>query len=220
MHERGSVSLVMAAVVAVAGLLAALVATLAGAAAARVRAQSAADGAALAAAQELIRPSGRSPEEVASAYAVRNGARLRSCRCSLGGSDVQVEVSVAFPLAGMDGTARASARAVATRPDGSAGLQPAFAASLSCLFSRVPGLRVISGYRTYEEQARLHRTRPHLAAPPGHSNHERGLAADLGFVSAGVRSHAHALAASCGLAFPVPHEPWHIEPMERGPPTA
>jgi LAS superfamily LD-carboxypeptidase LdcB len=87
-----------------------------------------------------------------------------------------------------------------------------FAARLSCLIDRVAGLSIVSGFRTRAEQAALHRLKPHLAAPPGHSNHERGLAADLGFASDAARRAAHGRAASCGLEFPMSWEPWHVEP--------
>lgn len=46
-------------------------------------------------------------------------------------------------------------------------------------------------------------------APPGHSNHEKGLAADL----AGDLALAHQLAGQFGLYFPMPWEEWHIEIM-------
>lgn len=72
--------------------------------------------------------------------------------------------------------------------------------------------RVGSGYRSHAEQARLHRARPGLAARPGHSNHERGLAADLSCTGNGLHwMHAHA--GALGLIFPMAYEPWHIEPV-------
>lgn len=49
-------------------------------------------------------------------------------------------------------------------------------------------------------------------ALPGSSNHQRGLAADLGYGSDAARSWAHANAANYGLHFRLDHEPWHIEP--------
>jgi hypothetical protein len=197
-----------------AGILAAFGADVARASAARGRAQAVADAAALAAAQELVVPSDRTPEAVAAEYAELGGAGLVACRCDPGGDDVvvTVELDVRLPLVGQTRTVTASARAVVATPSGSEGLRPMFAARLSCLFDRVAGLFIVSGYRTRAEQAALHRLKPHLAAPPGHSNHERGLAADLGFASDASRRTAHRQAASCGLEFPVPYEPWHIEP--------
>lgn len=48
-------------------------------------------------------------------------------------------------------------------------------------------------------------------ALPGSSNHQRGLAADLGYSSPEARSWAHANAGEYGLAFPLGNEPWHAE---------
>ena len=47
-------------------------------------------------------------------------------------------------------------------------------------------------------------------APPGHSNHEKGIAADLG----GDLELAHQLAPRFGLNFPMSWEAWHIEPVD------
>lgn len=108
----------MAAVMAFAGILAALGADLSGAAIAATRLQGVADAAALAAAQELVLPSGRSPAEVASEYAARGGARVVACRCDPSGNDVVVEVAteVILPFLGRSRTVHRAARAVAARP--------------------------------------------------------------------------------------------------------
>lgn len=50
-------------------------------------------------------------------------------------------------------------------------------------------------------------------APPGRSNHEKGLAADLGFSSPAAKAWIHEVAPKYGLNFPLSNEPWHIEPM-------
>lgn len=212
-REKGSVTLVVAAVLAMTAVLGALVVDLAIAARARARAQTVADAAALAAAQELVIPR-RDPAEVAREYAERAGARLVSCRCEPSGGEVIVGVrlDVALPFLGRKVSATARARAIVALPDGTTGLQPWFAARLGCLFGRVRGLWVVSGFRTRAEQARLWREKPELAAPPGHSMHELGLAADLGFAGSGTEAAAHRAALGCGLAFPVPNEPWHVEP--------
>lgn len=112
--ERGTVSLVVVAALGFAVILGSLVVDVARASAARARAQAAADGAALAAAQEQLLPSGRSPGEVAASYAARNGARLVSCRCSEGGLEavIVVELDVSLPALGGTRTVRATARAV------------------------------------------------------------------------------------------------------------
>lgn len=78
---------------------------------------------------------------------------------------------------------------------------------------------VISGYRFYDEQLRLYQLwlagRGNLAAAPGSSNHERGLAMDLGIVGrqTSVRSdhRAAAIFYELGLVFPVRTEDWHVE---------
>lgn len=73
---------------------------------------------------------------------------------------------------------------------------------------------IVSGYRTYDEQAQLYRLYVaglgNLAAPPGTSNHERGLAADvhtenIELVALGDAAYAN------GLCQPVPGEPWHLQ---------
>jgi hypothetical protein len=94
-----------------------------------------------------------------------------------------------------------------------AGLNEDFTARLRQLMDAVPGLSIGSGYRTHDEQARLYAQKPGLAAPPGHSNHEFGLAADLQFATPAARAQAHALAGDYGLRFPMGYEPWHIEPV-------
>ena len=50
-------------------------------------------------------------------------------------------------------------------------------------------------------------------APPGSSNHEKGLAADLAYADAAARQWAHQNAKKFGLHFPLGNEPWHIEPV-------
>jgi secretion/DNA translocation related TadE-like protein len=213
-RTRGSVSLAMAVALAFGAVLATFAVDVSRASAARARAQVAADAAALAAAQELLMATEAEPSGVAARYAEANGARLLECRCPVGSRDavVTVEVKVTLPLLGQMRTVRATARAVIAAPIGAAGLQPSFVASLNCLFQRVAGLWIVSGFRTEAEQAALFRRKPDLAAPPGHSMHELGLAADVGFPSAAARVEAHRQAPSCGLQFPVPNEPWHVEP--------
>jgi secretion/DNA translocation related TadE-like protein len=211
--QRGSASLVVAAALAFAAVLAAFTADLSRVAVGRTEAQTAADAAALAAAQELIRPSDRSPSEVAAVYAERHGTHLVFCDCEGDEAVVTVADEVALPLLGQVRTVRATARAVIAAPPGSEGLQPFFAARLACLFARIEGLWIVSGYRTRAEQAALFAQKPGLAAPPGQSNHEVGLAADLGYPTASAERAADAEAGACGLEFPVSYEPWHVEPL-------
>jgi secretion/DNA translocation related TadE-like protein len=212
--ERGSASLLAMAALGFATILAAFSADLARASAARGVAQTAADAAALAAAQEMAIPTGADPSEMASAYALRNSASLVACRCEVGAREAlaTVEVRVELPFLGQTRTIRATARAVVEVPPGAEQLRPSFVVQLVCLLDRVPGVWIVSGFRTHAEQAALYRRKPDLAAPPGHSMHELGLAADLGYPSASARAAAHAAAPECGLDFPVDGEPWHVEP--------
>jgi secretion/DNA translocation related TadE-like protein len=92
--ERGSVTIVAAAVVGLVAVLTMGAADVGKALVARERAQAAADAAALAAAQELVMPTGRSPAELAGEYAARNGASLARCACLAGSSEAVVETRV------------------------------------------------------------------------------------------------------------------------------
>lgn len=96
--EHGSITVVAAAVMALVAVLTMGVADVGKALVARERAQSAADAAALAAAQELVMPTGRAPAEVAAEYAARNGATLASCTCAMGSSEAVVETHVTLGL--------------------------------------------------------------------------------------------------------------------------
>lgn len=84
--------------------------------------------------------------------------------------------------------------------------------SLAAFFAASGG-RVTLGnaWRSNAEQAQLYRDKPGLAAPPGKSNHEFGLAADINFADDDARRWAHDNAARFGLHFPMDYEPWHIE---------
>jgi secretion/DNA translocation related TadE-like protein len=90
--ERGSVTVVAAAVMALVAVLTMGAADVGKALVARERAQAAADAAALAAAQELVLPTGRTPAALAAEYAARNGATLAGCVCATGASEAIVEV--------------------------------------------------------------------------------------------------------------------------------
>ena len=105
--ERGSVSVVVAAAVAMSLVVTMGAADVGRALIARARAEAAADFAALAAAQELAFPSGNEPGQLAGDYALRNGARLLSCSCTAGSSEAVVRVAVPargflLPLADRD----------------------------------------------------------------------------------------------------------------------
>lgn len=105
-------------------------------------------------------------------------------------------------------------------PRGAAGLDLEFQRRLSAFFAALPGLSITSGFRTFEQQAALYAAKPGWAAPPGRSNHERGLAADLALGPGMTWEEVHARAAEFGLRFPmkdraVRPEAWHVE-MARG----
>lgn len=106
----------------------------------------------------------------------------------------------------------------ATAPNPYAGMVSAFQSPLQRLIAASGGkISVVSGYRTTQQQAALHAAKPNLAALPGHSNHERGIAADLRFADDATMAWAHQHAADFGLSFPMlggpghKNEPWHVE---------
>ena len=76
-------------------------------------------------------------------------------------------------------------------------------------------IEVIDGYRDYDEQNTLYNKylngTGNLAAKPGSSNHERGLAVD---VSGWVKSLSESKMNEYGLTKPVEGENWHIELLE------
>jgi secretion/DNA translocation related TadE-like protein len=113
-RQTGSVSILAAGVLFLAGVLSLVTVDILRALQAKGRAQTAADAAALAAAQELAIPSGVSPEQLAAEYAGQNGATLVTCTCSPGSSEavVEVEVPVVLIFVGGDRTVSARARAV------------------------------------------------------------------------------------------------------------
>src|SRR5882724_5250477 len=99
------------------------------------------------------------------------------------------------------------------------GLDPTFAQAIYAMVAASGGkLHIVSAYRSNDEQAQLYRRAiqqhgqadaRNWVAPPGHSNHNKGLAVDLG----GDLDLAHKLAPQFGLVFPMSWEPWHIEPV-------
>jgi hypothetical protein len=102
------------------------------------------------------------------------------------------------------------------------GMDPRLAERLAALLGAAPGQATIySGYRDPEHQRMLFERAvakygsPGAArkwvAPPGKSQHNHGSAADLRFASPEVREFIHQNAAKYGLAFPLGHEPWHVE---------
>jgi hypothetical protein len=86
--------------------------------------------------------------------------------------------------------------------------------ALGSLYSeKNPGKSIIvnSAFRTYEEQARLHRKYPNKAAPPGRSLHESGLAVDIQTKGKSGFTDWN-LASRFGFHRPIAaKEPWHFE---------
>lgn len=99
--------------------------------------------------------------------------------------------------------------------DEAAGLDPGFADSLGRLLAAAPRQIDYYGFRTYDEQAKLYAEKgPGMAAKPGTSWHEFGLAADLQIGNdVGLTNWLHEHAAEYGLFFPMSWEPWHIQPL-------
>ena len=118
-RERGSVSVVVAAVVLMALVLSVGLADMARVLVARSHARTAADAAALAVAQELVLPSGADLSQVAAQYAARNGAVSTGCDCTAGTFEDTVTVAITvdgFLLITGARTVTARARAVVDVP--------------------------------------------------------------------------------------------------------
>lgn len=72
-------------------------------------------------------------------------------------------------------------------------------------------IQVNDGFRSYEEQARLHQQNPEKAAKPGKSLHEFGLAVDVDSADANALEEL-GLMKKYGFTRPVGGEAWHMEP--------
>ncbi len=134
-----------------------------------------------------------------------------------GSSSRALEQLSPSPVATMSGGGVSGAR-------GKSGFDTGFEKSLNRLLKDFNGqVKVTSGYRSPQRQAQLYAAAlkkygsaakaRKMVAPPGKSNHGRGLAADLGFANAKVRQQVHANAGKYGLHFPMSWENWHIEPI-------
>lgn len=101
-----------------------------------------------------------------------------------------------------------------------AGIAPSLIAKLDQLAIAIDrDIEIVSGWRRHAEQQELYERflsgTGNLAAVPGTSRHETGMAADVyvdGVALANVEGAAEA-AARLGMHFPVPGEPWHLEPV-------
>ena len=103
-------------------------------------------------------------------------------------------------------------------------LDPTFSKNLEAMLRAAPPnvrAEIFSGYRSPERQKELYEAAVkkygseaaarRWVAPPGHSFHNKGFAADLKFASPVARKWVHENAAKYGLYFPLSNEPWHIE---------
>ncbi|MGZ8606366.1 MAG: pilus assembly protein TadG-related protein [Actinomycetota bacterium] len=117
--QAGSVSIVIAAILAAVVVLSLGATDLARVLTAAARAQTAADAAALAAAQELALPGDLNPVDVAREYADRNDAALLECACAV--ETFEAVVTVRAPVGPLllftdDRAVETSARAVVDLP--------------------------------------------------------------------------------------------------------
>ena len=200
-----------------------VVVAMGGAVQTRARAQTAADAAALAAAYESGPYGNADPEHRAREYARLNDAHLTDCDCVPGATEMEVEVV-------LDGfTARARAvieldklapASLSTGSQTTSGLQPALRLAVDRLIAASNGrVYIESGIRSTARQTELWNEAlakygdPEIAdnwvARPGTSNHETGLAVDLG----GDLGLAVRLVDDLGLPLwrPMSWEPWHFE---------
>jgi hypothetical protein len=186
----------------------------------KARAQAAADAAALAAVAESGPYGSSDPEGQAEHLARLNGARLMECLCEVGGSAMQVAVSVDGVVARARAVIDVDAIGPAGLTRGVTELHPVLRNSIEEILEASDGaVHVVSGWRSPQEQAMLWadalarygsaEAADDWVAPPGHSKHESGLAVDLG----GDVELAERLARDLGLPVyrPLPNEPWHFE---------
>lgn len=201
-----------------------VIVALGGAAETRARAQTAADAAALAAVFESGPYGSADPEGRAREYARRNDGILTDCDCVEGATEMEVEVV----LDGFRARARAvveleklAPASVSVRgPTTMRSLHPALRMAVDSLIEASRGrVYIASSSRTTARQTELWNEAlekygdPEIAdnwvARPGTSNHEEGLAVDLG----GDLGLAVSLVVELGLPLwrPMSWEPWHFE---------
>lgn len=122
-------------------------------------------------------------------------------------------------------------------PSHVSGLKPGMQSKLLAMLDAAPPevrqyIRIMSGHRSVERQRQLFaeavvkygspQAARHNVAPPGHSRHNTGDATDLSYDGAGTTAKlspagrramewVHQNAGQFGLAFPLGHEPWHVE---------
>lgn len=129
----------------------------------------------------------------------------------------------------------------AGRSDSISGLSPDFQNALLQMMAEAPDgyLTINSAYRSPELQRQLwddavrrygsEAEARRWVAPPGRSQHNHGMAVDLGFSGPEATAWAHENAQRFGLSFPLSNEDWHLElasarggpqPPASGAPTA
>lgn len=160
-------------------------------------AASAVGSAAPATPQKPAKPAAPTGDPLAPLEAFNYKAPARMSHANLAGIGVKLEAGLDGDLMGLDQDLYMRLDTVARRLD--------------------VRIDVVSGARTTAEQADLYRRfrqgRGNLAAKPGSSKHEGGLAADV-YVGGVALAHypgAAIAAAELGLGFPVAGEPWHLE---------
>lgn len=112
----------------------------------------------------------------------------------------------------------------ATPAPSATGLNADFQTKLNQLIAATGGkVKINSGFRSPERQAQLfsaavkkygsEQAARKWVAPPGHSEHNKGLAVDLGFADNATKAKVHEIAKQYGLYFPMSWEDWHIQPI-------
>ncbi|WP_061935981.1 D-alanyl-D-alanine carboxypeptidase family protein [Aureimonas sp. AU22] len=106
------------------------------------------------------------------------------------------------------------------------GLNAQFATALTNMLEAAPAavqsaITINSGFRSVARQAELFdaalqkygsvAAARRWVAPPGNSQHNKGMAADFGYGNTAARNWVHQNAGAFGLKFPMAHENWHIE---------
>lgn len=150
------------------------------------------------------------------------GAEIERRKQKLGDGTTAVAGGSEGSPGGIPAAGGAAARGAASMNN----LNPEFRARLDAMYRDAPPevqkqLNVQSGWRSTEVQAQLYAKSggSGMVARPGHSQHEKGGAADLGGMglqgsgsSPTARAWVHANAAKYGLKFPMSYEPWHVQP--------
>jgi len=126
--------------------------------------------------------------------------------------------SPGFSLADV-GTGAVSVSGAGAAPSG---LDAGFVERLQA-FLKATGGKLTSGRRSTERQTQLWNAAlmkygsvaeaRKWVAPPGHSKHETGMAADISWGSPEAQAWAHRVAREYGVWFPLGNEPWHAEPI-------